>query len=67
MARKKSNRKELDEESLKRIYTGKNFVPPKEKELETIKEHDCETYTEEIQDETLKVFLFKRICVRFRC
>ena len=48
MARKK-NRKELDEESLKKIYTGKNFVPPTDKELETIKEHECESSTDENQ------------------
>ena len=48
MARKK-NKKQLDEEALKNIYTGKNFVPPQEKELETIKEHDCESSTDENQ------------------
>ena len=41
MARKKA-KPTLDEESLKEIYTNKNYIPPKDIELETINEDSKE-------------------------
>ena len=41
MARKKA-KTALDEESVKEIYTNKNYIPPKDIELETINEDSKE-------------------------
>ena len=51
MARKKAKKfaGELDEDTLRKIYTEKKFIPPKEKELETINEDEKESSIDELR------------------
>ena len=53
--KKQKKNAELDEESLKKIYTGKNFIPPKEQELETINEGHNEISSNDDENEGLQI------------
>ena len=65
MARKKKSNK-LDVESLEKLYTNKIYVPPKDKELETIRELECENSSEETYDDPHKVpFYLKEMCASY--